>query len=160
MAIKGLMSNLSLVKEDRSGLSIGAVTLAAAPSRYVVVRGTGWDTGNGIKGEEAVQAFITGCQLWTMSTFPEQGLAASTTDSIIHFTRHCVFLSAWNSASSEAFSTLWFSMMLKKCAELITHRWWITISTVLSCIYMHFKVLNCSLTLCFILFVSPICWGF
>lgn len=34
------MSNLSFVKENRSGLIIGAVTLAAGP-RYVVVPGPG-----------------------------------------------------------------------------------------------------------------------
>ena len=100
--------------------------------------------------------------------FPEQAPAATTADSIIHFTRCCVFLSAQNSASSEAFSTLWFPVLCcstsrkkKKRTERISHRWWITISTVLSSgIYTHFKVwkysLICSLVSCSILFVSLI----
>lgn len=112
MAIKGLTSNLSSVRENRSRLIIGAVTLAAGLGRYVVVHGCGSDRGNGDKRWGGRTGFLTGCQSWTMSSFfPEQALAATTADSIIHFTRCCVFLSAQNSASSEAFSTLWFPVL-------------------------------------------------
>lgn len=112
MAITGLMSNLSLAKRNTFRPIIRAVTLAAGLGRLVVVRGSGGDRGNGIKRGQR-PASRTGRRVWTMSTLSLRPLAATTTDGIIHFTRRCVFLSAWNSASSEAFSTVWFSVMLQ-----------------------------------------------
>lgn len=100
MLIKGLMCNLSLVKENRSWLIVWAVTLAAGLCRDVVV--------HSLASQDCCTPFHAGRHLWTMAAFREHELATTTIDGIIHF----VFLSAQNYASFEAFYTLWFWLML------------------------------------------------
>lgn len=102
MLIKGLMSNLSLVKESGSWLFVWAVTLATGLCRHVVVHSfasQSWDYWT---------PFLSGCHSQTMAAFHEHELATTTTDAIIRF----AFLSAQKDASFEAFYTLWFWLML------------------------------------------------
>lgn len=96
MLIKGLMCNLSLVKENRSWLIVWAVTLAAGLCRDVVVHSLA------SQSSDCCTPFHAGRHLWTMAAFREHELATTTIDGIIHF----VFLSAQNYASFEAFYTV------------------------------------------------------
>lgn len=100
MLLKGLMCNLSLVKENRCWLIVWAVTLAAGLCRRVV-------HSLASQSSDYWTPFLSGCHWWTMTVFREHELATITTDGIIHF----VFLSARNYALFEAFYTLWFWLM-------------------------------------------------
>lgn len=167
MAIKGLTSNLSSVRENRSRLIIGAVTLAAGLGRYVVVHGCGSDRGNGDKRWGGRTGFLTGCQSWTMSSFfpsrrslPRRPTVSSTSLAAV-FSYLLKILHHLKPFPLCDFQCCAAALPEKKRTERISHRWWITISTVLSSgIYTHFKVrkysLICSLVSCSILFVSVI----
>lgn len=156
MAIKGPMSNLPLVKRNTFRLIIRAVTLAAGLSR-LVVRGSGWDRGNGIRGEDGVQPLsplvtCERCRLFPCARSLPRQLTVSTTSpgavfsyllKILHHLKPfplCDF--QW------CYSSSW---KRRKATEQITHRWWITISTVLSCFNRHFKVRNSNLISGFVL---------
>lgn len=104
MPLKGLMSNLSFVKENRSRLIMWAVTLAAGLCRHVVVHSLA------SQSSDYGTPFFASCHQWTMVVFHKHELAATTTDGIIHF----VFLSAQNYASFEAFCSLWFWLIRMK----------------------------------------------
>lgn len=169
MAIKGLTSNLSSVRENRSRLIIGAVTLAAGLGRYVVVRGCGSDRGNGDKRWGGCTGFLTGCQSRTMSSFflsrrplPRRPTVSSTSLAAVfsYLLKILHHLKPFPLCDFQCCAAA-LPEKKKKRTERISHRWWITISTVLSSgIYTHFKVwkysLICSLVSCSILFVSLI----
>lgn len=112
MALKGLMPNVSFVKENRSCLIMWAVTLAAGLCRHVVVHSLA------SQSSDYGTPFLAGCHQWTMVVFHKHELAATTTDGIIHF----VFLSAQIYASFEAFSSLWFSLMQQLSKKSMTEQ--------------------------------------
>lgn len=115
MVIKSLMSNLCLVKENRSRLIIGAVTLAADPSRYDVVHSSGWVRGNWIKGGKGVQVFLLvvsseQCQLFPgRNMLPQQTRESSTSLSAccLICLRFCIIWSLFRCCCSLLWKMFW-----------------------------------------------------
>lgn len=100
-----LMFNLSLVKENRSWLIMWVVTLAAG--RCSILLFTAW------LHSSQIIVYLS-CWLSLVNNGMSMSSSVAAADDIIHF----VFLSAWNYASFEAFSTLWSWLILQLSKEV------------------------------------------
>lgn len=150
MAIKGPMSNLPLVKRNAFRPIIRAVTWAAGLGR-LVVRGSGWDGGNRIRGEDGVQPLspvvtCERCRLYPAPARCHDNWRYQPLHSALCFLICLKFCIIWSLFHSVIFSDATAPPGKEKWAsEQITQRWWITISPVLSRFYRHFKVRNSAL---------------